>query len=92
VQPLVPIEAMLLRIPVLLSDIPAHRELKELVPEILLFDTSSDESFKTNFELLLNQWYNQSLRTQIREKVLQRININEFDKNIANLIASFIQT
>jgi len=55
VQPLTAIEAMLSQRPVLLSDIPAHRELKEQIPTILLYDAQHIESFASGWAALLRQ-------------------------------------
>ena len=86
-QNLVAIEAMQLGIPVMLSNISAHQELKELIPDILLFDTASRASFESNFNLLLSQWNNIEARMRLKETASKWFGPLEFDKNVANLIA-----
>lgn len=86
VQPLVAIEAMMLRVPVMLSDIPAHRELKFLAPDILLFDPDSNESFKTTFKLLSSQWKDEALKNRIKNNALRAFGVEEFDKNVLGLL------
>jgi glycosyltransferase involved in cell wall biosynthesis len=54
-QNLTAIEAMLAQRPVLLSDIPAHRELKEQIPAILLYDPRDIESFASGWAAFLGQ-------------------------------------
>jgi glycosyltransferase involved in cell wall biosynthesis len=85
-QNLVAIEAMLLRVPVMLSDIPAHRELKGLIPDILLFDPDNNESFKTTFNLLLSQWKDEALRNRLKNDAIRAFGIEEFDKNVLGLL------
>lgn len=52
-QNLAAIEAVMSGVPVLLSDIPAHRELKELMPNIVLFGAQEPQAFLTGYENLL---------------------------------------
>ena len=85
-QNLVAIEAMLQRVPVMLSDIPAHRELKILIPDILLFDPDNNESFKTVFNLLLRQWKDEALRNRIKNNALRAFGVKAFDKNVLGLL------
>jgi glycosyltransferase involved in cell wall biosynthesis len=85
-QNLVAIEAMQLGVPVMLSDIPAHRELKTLIPDIVLFDSSSIEAFKSNFKLLLNQWNDSAARMRLKEAAIHWFGMVEFDKNVSDLI------
>jgi glycosyltransferase involved in cell wall biosynthesis len=89
-QNLVAIEAMLFGVPVMLSDIPAHRELKLLIPDILLFDPDKNESFKDVFNLLLNQWNDEALRNRLKNDALGAFGIEEFDKNVSGLLNSLI--
>jgi glycosyltransferase involved in cell wall biosynthesis len=49
-QNLAAIESILSNNPVLLSDIPAHRELKSLIPEIVLFNPNDPTSFIRGLE------------------------------------------
>lgn len=90
-QSLVSIEAMMLRVPVMLSDIPAHRELKLQVPDILLFDPDNNESFKMAFNLLLNHWKDEALRNRIKNDALRAFGVEEFDKNVLDLL-NFLST
>ncbi|WP_071467654.1 glycosyltransferase family 4 protein [Polynucleobacter asymbioticus] len=85
-QNLVAIEAMQLGVPVMLSDIPAHRELKKLIPDIVIFDASSIESFRSNFKLLLNQWADSAARMRLKEAATHWFGMLEFDKNVSDLI------
>ena len=77
---------MLQRVPVMLSDIPAHKELKFLIPDILLFDPDNDESFKTIFNLLLSHWEDEALRNRIKNDALRAFGVEEFDKNVLGLL------
>ena len=54
-QNLAAIESVLAENPVLLSDIPAHRELKNLIPHIVLFDAEDSDSFRRGYESFLAQ-------------------------------------
>lgn len=54
-QPLTVIESAMSGKPVLLSDIAAHRELKQLIPSIVTFDSKDAESFKAAFEAISQQ-------------------------------------
>ena len=85
-QNLVAIEALLSRVPVMLSDIPAHRELKLLIPDILLFDPDNNESFKAAFNLLLSQWKDEALRNRLKNDAIKAFGIEEFDKNVLGLL------
>lgn len=57
-QNLAAIEAILVANPVLLSNIPAHQELKELIPDITLFDTADAASFADGFDRAMRQKQN----------------------------------
>jgi len=87
-QNLVAIEAMLFGVPVMLSDIPAHRELKLLIPDILLFDPDNNESFKTIFGLFLSQWNDEALRNRLKNDAFGAFGIEEFDRNVLGLLNS----
>ena len=54
-QNLSAIEAILSEIPVLLSNIPAHQELKSLIPKIILFDIDEPQSFYKGYLKILEQ-------------------------------------
>jgi len=54
-QNLSAIEAILSEIPVLLSNIPAHQELKSLIPEIILFNIDDPQSFYKGYLKMLEQ-------------------------------------
>ena len=54
-QNLSAIEAILSGIPVLLSNIPAHQELKTLIPEIILFNIDDPQSFYKGYLKMLEQ-------------------------------------
>lgn len=86
-QNLVAIEAMLMRVPVMLSDIPAHRELKLLIPDLLLFDPDNDESFKTIFNLLLSQWKDEGLRNRLKNDAHRAFGVEEFDRAVLSLLS-----
>ncbi len=54
VQPLSAIEASMAGRPALLSDIPAHRVLSQLIPNVFLFDRSSHRSFSEGLVKLID--------------------------------------
>lgn len=87
-QNLVAIEAMLLGVPVMLSDIPAHRELKLQVPDVLLFDPDNNESFKAAFNLLLSHRTDEALRNRLKNDAMRAFGVEEFDKNVLGLLNS----
>jgi glycosyltransferase involved in cell wall biosynthesis len=60
-QPLSVIEAILSKNPVLLSDIPAHLELKSLMPDVVLFNPNDASSFRRGYESTFLQKNNPQL-------------------------------
>jgi glycosyltransferase involved in cell wall biosynthesis len=85
-QPLAVIEALLARRPVLLSDIPAHRELKEVMPDVILYALNSVESFIRGFHDLEAQWSDTALRDRLREGALQCFGRAAFTANVDRLL------
>jgi glycosyltransferase involved in cell wall biosynthesis len=85
-QPLAVIEALLARRPVLLSDIPAHRELKEAMPDVILFALNSVKSFVRGFHELEAQWSDAALRDRLREGALQCFGSVAFTANVDRLL------
>jgi hypothetical protein len=60
-QNLSAIESILSMNPVLLSDNPAHRELRSLIPSVILFDVHDPSSFLSGFEAICSLKQNQAL-------------------------------
>lgn len=86
-QSLIPIEAAMARRPALLSDIPAHRELKALLPSIILFDTDDLQSFRRGLAALREQWDDAAAREQARAVAREHFGTTAFDRNVAQLLA-----
>jgi glycosyltransferase involved in cell wall biosynthesis len=85
-QPLVAVEAALMRVPVMLSQIPAHRELKRYLNDILLFDPEDAMSFKLALHVLGVQLQDKNLLDRMKEDAVLAFNIDEFDKNVLDLM------
>lgn len=85
-QNLAAIEALQAGVPVLLSDIPAHRELKSLVPQILLFDPHSPEAFVRGLKAMDESWLDSKARQNAAERARATFESREFDKNVASLL------
>lgn len=85
-QPLVVIEAALLGVPILLSDIAAHRELKRFIPDILLFDSDSTNSFRKSFGRLRSHWRDKKLKERLKRDALNAFGMEVFCQNVSNLI------
>jgi glycosyltransferase involved in cell wall biosynthesis len=85
-QPLSVIEALLARRPALLSDIPAHRELKEAIPDVILFALNSVESFVRGFHELEAQWRDTALRDRLRAGARQCFGSEAFTANVERLL------
>lgn len=86
VQPLVPIEALLAGRPVLLSDIPAHRELRDLVADVLLFDPDDLQSFERGVAALEHQWQDQALRLRMAQTAQLHFGRESFDRSLGWLL------
>ena len=82
------IEALLARRPVLLSDIPAHRELKRLVPDLLLFDAGDFASFEKGTSALAEQWIDHDLRARLQANARQFFGRQVFDARVTQWLES----
>jgi len=85
-QPLTAIEAAMAARPVLLSDIPAHRELKEAMPDVILFDPGRVESFVSGFGLLQEQSADISLRSRLQAAALRNFGPASFAENVRRVL------
>jgi len=85
-QPLAAIEAVMAARPVLLSDIPAHRELKQAVPDIILFDPGRVESFVSGFKALEEQSSDQVVRSRLRAAALRNFGPEGFAENVRQVL------
>lgn len=86
-QPLAAIEAVMAGRPALLSDIPAHRELKEQVPDIVLFDPGSVESFTSGFARLEQQALDPVVRRRLQADALRAYGTEGFADNVRQVLA-----
>lgn len=85
-QNLAAIESILSNNPVLLSDIPAHRELKSLIHDIVLFDPHDSTSFLHGLEMLTKQKGDSALLNKNREEADKYFGRSAFGQNIQSLI------
>ena len=72
--------------PVLLSNIPAHRELKESIPEIVVFDPNDTDSFVRGYAELREQWSDRDLRARLHGAASDNFGIERFQSNVAMLL------
>ena len=85
-QPLAAIEAAMAGRPVLLSDIAAHRELKQAMPEVILFDPASVESFVSGFRALESQAADPAARGRLRADALRHFGPEGFAQNVRQVL------
>ncbi len=88
-QNLSAIESMLLGRPVLLSDIPAHRELKELMPDLLLFDPEDVNGFPARFEQFDRQWNDLGIRARLRIAAQKYFGRDAFETAVKGVLARY---
>jgi len=88
-QNLAAIEAMLSGVPVLLSSIAVHQELKECMPEVLLFDLHTPTSFHDGFKMLPTVRADVSLSLKLKKNALDNFGEAQFLKSINSLISLF---
>jgi glycosyltransferase involved in cell wall biosynthesis len=88
-QNLSAIEAILAHRPVLLSDIPAHRELREALPELLLFDPENPASFVGGFAALEAQGRSPAALARLSDGAEAAFGAATFRRNVAALMARF---
>jgi glycosyltransferase involved in cell wall biosynthesis len=81
VQPLAVIEAILSKRPVLLSDIPAHRDLLDLMPDLLLFDPMDPASFRHGLNELDRQRGDATLLEGRQKRALECFGLETFSRN-----------
>jgi glycosyltransferase involved in cell wall biosynthesis len=86
-QNLAAIESILSNNPVLLSDISAHRELKSLIPEIVLFNPHDPTSFICGIEEVMHQKGDAALLKINSEKADKFFGRSAFDHNVRHLIS-----
>ncbi|MBP9592828.1 MAG: glycosyltransferase family 4 protein [Steroidobacteraceae bacterium] len=85
-QPLAAIEALMAGRPVLLSDIAAHRELKQAVPDLLLFDPGRIESFVSGFAALEEQSADEAVRSRLRADAMRGFGPEGFAGNVRQVL------
>lgn len=85
-QPLAAIEAAMAARPVLLSDIAAHRELKQAMPDIVLFDPGRVESFVSGFRAIEAQFADGAVRSRLRADALRRFGPEGFAENVRQVL------
>jgi glycosyltransferase involved in cell wall biosynthesis len=85
-QPLTAIEAAMAGRPVLLSDIAAHRELKQAMPDVILFDPASVESFVGGFRELEQQAADPVVRERLRADALRGFGPEGFAANVRQVL------
>jgi glycosyltransferase involved in cell wall biosynthesis len=90
-QNLAAIESILSNNPVLLSDIPAHRELKSLIPEIVLFNPHDPTSFIRGLEQVTCQKEDAGLLNKNREIADKFFGRYAFGQKVQSLIAQMGQ-
>lgn len=85
-QPLSAIEAVMAGRPALLSDIPAHRELKQAVPDIVLFDPRNIESFVAGFTAIEAQSVDQAVRSRLQADAQRAFGPRGFAENVRQIL------
>jgi glycosyltransferase involved in cell wall biosynthesis len=85
-QPLIAIEAALMKIPIMLSDIPAHRELKTLIPDVVLFNPDEVESFAFALQALNDKLKDEKQLLKMQNDAFLAFNEVAFDRNVLKLI------
>jgi glycosyltransferase involved in cell wall biosynthesis len=86
-QPLAAIEATMAGRPALLSDIPAHRELKQAIADIVLFDPRSVESFVDGFAAIEAQSVDPAVRRRLQEAAQRVFGPQGFAENVRQVLA-----
>jgi len=86
-QPLAAIEAAMAARPVLLSDIAAHRELKQAMPDVILFDPSRVESFVGGFEAFEKQSTDGVVRSRLQADALRNFGPEGFAENVRQVLS-----
>ena len=86
VQPLSVIEALMAGRPALLSDIPAHRVLADLIPNVFLFDRSSHQSFKEGLEKLAVAVPDQDVARQASRAARSLFGEAAFDERLKGIL------
>ncbi|MEJ0004930.1 MAG: glycosyltransferase family 4 protein [Steroidobacteraceae bacterium] len=89
VQPLSVIEALLAGRPVMLSDIPAHRELRELMPDLILFDAADSESFRRGLRKLDRQRGDRPLLEALQQCARTHFGFETFKRNVESLLGGY---
>ena len=90
-QNLSAIEAILSGIPVLLSNIPAHQELKSLIPEIILFDIDDPQSFYSGYLKMLEQKKNPVILETNRNLAMQYFGWDAFSHKCAQIFSDVLE-
>jgi hypothetical protein len=88
VQPLSVIESLLAGNPVLLSDIPAHRELFEACPDINLFSLHQPATFVQGWQRMQQQWQDPACRARLQQFAQVTFGRAQFRQNVAALLQS----
>lgn len=85
-QPLAAIESAMAGRPVLLSDIAAHRELKQVMPDVILFDPARIESFVGGFRALEAQSTDPVVRGRLQADAMRSFGPAGFAENVRQVL------
>lgn len=85
-QPLTVIEATMAGRPVLLSDIPAHRELQEAMTDVVLFDASRAESFAAGFRRLEELAADAAVTGRLQAEALRHFGPTSFADSVRTIL------
>lgn len=91
-QPLAAIEAAMAGRPVLLSDIAAHRELQQAMPDVILFDPARTDSFVSGFRALEQQAADPVVRERLRADALRSFGPQGFAENLRQVLGRLPST
>lgn len=85
-QNLVAIEAMCSGLPVLLSNIPAHRELQGLIPQVQLFDPEHLHSFRAGLNVMRRHGEDPNARRELQRGAATFFGRDAFDRCVDDLL------
>ena len=85
-QPLCPIEALMAGRPVLLSDIDAHRTLASLIPNVLLFDRKSPQSYIEGYAKLRDAMADEAAANSASAIARSLFGEAAFDRRLADIL------
>jgi glycosyltransferase involved in cell wall biosynthesis len=88
VQPLAVLEAIASGVPVLISDIPAHREIAQYLRDIPIFAPEDSTSFIAGLRILETQMKDKALLDARKRMVAEKFGYESYKLNLRRLIAS----